>query len=274
MIPSRHSPASSPNRLLAPGEAGSDQSNLAWLRSGRLRRGILLLGGTSLADFRVRVGQSGLRSDLSPSYWSLCGLLLDAEGTFLSVPLQLLDVSAVPQSNAVQTCRLADYDDPAHWPNIAVLSFTRESDEVTRNARLVADSRTILDLPDLVLAWLGYTWAVTGASNPLLAARGVPSAAFVETAHALAGVEITPGLASAASCPEAIWQAVKWWHGYYLEAAAVTRGSSVGGSSGARPIVPRGRYAVRQRYAQLVGPDQLAGTVPGRRTRARAAGAR
>jgi hypothetical protein len=274
MIPSRHSPASTPNGLLAPAEAGPDQSNLAWLRSGRLRRGILLLGGTSLVDFRVRVGQSGLRSDLSPSYWSLCGLLLDTEGTFLSVPLQPADVSAVPQSNAVQTCRLADYDDPSNWPNIAVLSFTREWDEVIRDARLVADSRTILDLPDLVLAWLGYAWAVTGASNPLLSARGVPSAAFAETAHALAGVEITPGLASAASCPEAIWQAVKWWHEYYREAAAVTTSSRAGGSSGARPIVPRGRYAVRQRYAQLRGPDRLAETGPGRRSRARAARAR
>ena len=94
------------------------------------------------------------------------------------MPLQPPDVSTVPQSNAVQTCRLADYDDPSNWPNIAVLSFTREWDEVIRDARLVADSRTILDLPDLVLAWLGYAWAVTGASNPLLvgtrsAERGV-----------------------------------------------------------------------------------------------------
>jgi hypothetical protein len=261
MIPSRDSPATAPNSLLTPAEADPGQSNLAWLRAGRLRQGILLLGGTSLVDFRVRVAQSGLRSDLSPSYWSLCGLLVDADGTFLSVPLQPDDVSTVPEANAVQTCRLADFDDPEQWPNIAVLRFTRELGEVVRHARTVGARRTIVDLPELVLAWLAYAWATPGAGNPLLAARGVPSAALVETAHALAGIEITPGLASASSCPEAIWQAVKWWHEYYREAAEVE------GGSGSRPIVPRGRYAVRQRYAQLHGPNRPAPTDPVRRRR-------
>ena len=266
MIPSRDSAAQSPNDLLTRADADAGQSNVAWLRAGRLRRGILLLGGTSLVDFRVRVAQSGLRGDLTPSYWSLCGLLVDADGTFLSVPLRPAEVSTVPETNAVQTCRLADYDDPTRWPNIAVLRFTRELDEIVHNARLIATRRTIIDLPDLLLAWLGYVWAVTGAGNPLHAAHGVPSAAFVETAHALAGVELTPGLASAASCPEAIWQAVKWWHDYYREAAEVE------GGPGSRPIVPRGRYAVRQRFAQILGPDRQVPTDPGRRGRARRAG--
>jgi hypothetical protein len=30
-----------------------------------------------------------------------------------------------------------------------------------------------------------------------------------------AGFDLTPGLESRASCPEAIWQAAKWWHKYY-----------------------------------------------------------
>jgi hypothetical protein len=249
VIPSRDSPATTPNALLTAVTADTRQSNLAWFRGGRLRRGILLLGGTSLADFRVRVAQSGLRRDLSPSCWSMCGLLVDAEGTFLSVPLQPAVISDVPQTNAVQTCQLADYDDPAWWPNIAVLRFTREPGEVVRNARLVGRSRSIIDLPELLVAWLGYVWATPGADNPLLGNKGLPSAAFVEAAHALAGVEITPGLASASSCPEAIWQTVRWWHGYYREAAEVK------GGPGSRPVVPHGRYAVRQWQAQLHGPD-------------------
>jgi hypothetical protein len=268
VIPSRDSPATTPNTLLTPAEDETGRSNLAWLRSGRLRRGILLLGGTSLADFRIRVAQSGLRSDLSPSYWSLCGVLVDAEGTFLSVPLQPLDVSDVPETNAVQTCQLADFDDVERWPNIAVLRFTRDPEPVLRNARLVSSRRTILDLPDLVHAWLGYVWAVSGADNPLLTAQGLPSAAFVEAAHALAGVEITPGLSSAASCPEAIWQAVKRWHDYYREAADVEGGE---GSEGARPVVPRGRYAVRQRFAALRGEDRPAPTDPAPRRSGRRA---
>ncbi len=35
-------------------------------------------------------------------------------------------------------------------------------------------------------------------------------AALGRRGHALAGVDLTPGLASEASCPEAIWQAAKW----------------------------------------------------------------
>jgi hypothetical protein len=261
VIPTRDSPATTPNTLLTAAVSAAGSSNVAWLRAGRIRQGILLLGGTSLVDFRVRVAQSGLRSDLTPSYWSLCGLLIDADGTFLSVPLTPGDVSAVPATNAVQTCNLADYDDPGWWPNICVLRFTRNLDEVIGHARLVGGRRTIIDLPELLLAWLGYAWATPGAGNPLLRAEGVPSAALVETAHALAGVEITPGLASAASCPEAIWQAAKWWHEYYREAAAVD------GGSGSRPVVPRGRYAVRQQFAQLrePGPPDSTDTVAGRR---------
>jgi hypothetical protein len=29
-----------------------------------------------------------------------------------------------------------------------------------------------------------------------------------------AGFELTPGIASSATCPEAIWQAARWWHEY------------------------------------------------------------
>jgi hypothetical protein len=254
MIPIRDSPATVPNEQLARTTPQTGQSNVAWLRSGRLRQGVLLLGGASTTDFRLRVAQSGLRSDLSPSYWSMCGLLIDGAGTFLTVPLQLGDIETVPTTNAVRRCSLDDFDDPVAWPNIAILRFTREMGDVERFARLVGVRRTIVDLPALVLEWLRYAWLVTGADNPLLGGMGIPGAVFVETAHALAGVELTPGLASAASCPEAIWQAVKWWQDYYREAAAVE------GGGGARPVVPHGRFAVRQRYAQIV--ETSTGTQP------------
>lgn len=258
MIPTRESPATDSNILLTKTDAGAAPSNLAWFRAGRRRRGIVLLGGTSLADFRLRFAQSGLRDDLSPSYWSLCGLLVDTEGRFLSVPLQPADVSSVARDNAVQECSLTDFDDPEGWPNIAVLSFTREPEAVVRQARLLGRRRSIIDLPELVLAWLGYAWGVGAAGNPLQSGHGIPSAAYVEAAHALAGVELTPGLSSASSCPEAIWQAVKWWHDYYRETAEVTGGPK------SQTIVPRGRYLVRQRSAQLSPPDGPPSTDPRR----------
>jgi hypothetical protein len=79
----------------------------------------------------------------------------------------------------------------------------------------------------------------------LLYSKGIPSAAFVEAAHSLAGVELTPGLSSSASCPEAIWQAVKWWHEYYTGVV------DLGAAGAAGPLVPSGRHAVRQKSAAL-----------------------
>jgi hypothetical protein len=33
----------------------------------------------------------------------------------------------------------------------------------------------------------------------------------------IAGLELTPGLSSQSSCPEAIWQAAKWWYQFYAQ---------------------------------------------------------
>lgn len=246
MIPNRESSASSSNTQLKQMKAGKKQGNQDWLSSHGLSEGVLLLGGTSLVDFRQRVAQSGLRGDLSPSYWSLCGILIDSGQRFLSVPLAPGDISRVPATNAIVECDISDYDDPAAWPNVGVVRFAADMSTVVEQARLVAQRRTIVDLPALVLAWLGFAWAVSGRPNPLIESLGMPSAVFVETAHAMAGLELTPGLASAASCPEAIWQAAKWWYEFYEEAPAPVRGSRNAG-----PISPEGRYALRQPSAQL-----------------------
>ena len=48
--------------------------------------------------------------------------------------------------------------------------------------------------------------------NPLFDGYGMPSAAFIEALCAANGYDLTPGLESRASCPEAIWQAARWWH--------------------------------------------------------------
>ena len=77
----------------------------------------------------------------------------------------------------------------------------------------------MIDIPTLLLPWLGFVWGAGSTANPLLDGFGVPSAVLVETAFGMAEVEITPGLATASSCPEAIYQAAKWWTGYYTETA-------------------------------------------------------
>lgn len=247
MIPTRESPTSGPNEKLEEMPPEEGEGNAAWFGRSPIRQGIVLLGGTSLIDFRVRVAQSQLRSDLTPSYWSLCGLIGE-NGAFRTVPLQPGDVDDVPRTNAVRSMSINDLDDPAQWPNIAVLRFAQNAEIVERHADRVGQRRTIVDLPALLLAWLAYAWAVDTSANPLIDGRGIPSAAFVEAAHSLAGIELTPGLSSAASCPEAIWQSVKWWHEYYEGVA------ELGTASEAGPLVPTGRYALRQRSAAVLLP--------------------
>jgi hypothetical protein len=248
MIPNRESSATRPNAGLRKTRSSLRQSNSAWLSEQGAREGVLLLGGSSLADFRLRVAQSGLRGDLTPSYWSLCGILIEDGARFLSAPLSVPDASAVPGTNAIRECAMADFDDPERWPNIAVVRFATDMRIVVEQAREVASRRTVVEVPALMLAWLGFAWAVTGQPNPLTQSLGIPSAVFVETAHALAGVELTPGLASAASCPEAIWQAAKWWHEYYEEAPTIPVGTRSAG-----PMAPQGSYALRQPKAQAGG---------------------
>jgi hypothetical protein len=57
---------------------------------------------------------------------------------------------------------------------------------------------------------------------------GIPSAVLIESAYSIIGVELTPGLAGQSSCPEAIWQAAKWWHEFYDSEAAVTEAPVAG----------------------------------------------
>jgi len=94
-------------------------------------------------------------------------------------------------------------------------------------------------------------WGTEGSRNPLLDGSGLPSAVLVELAFGLIDVEVTPGLASASSCPEAIWQSAKWWQDFYTQNAPVAADGSAppGGTS------PWGRYLTRQRLASYMEPS-------------------
>ncbi len=66
----RRSDVASGNPLLkeTPADAApqGDAANFAWLSSTGYRDGVVLLGGTSIVDFPMRVAQSELRQDLLP----------------------------------------------------------------------------------------------------------------------------------------------------------------------------------------------------------------
>lgn len=263
MLSMRASTAAAPNRGLTRSRPTRGETNGAWLARAGTTEGVLLVGGSSLVDVRLRFAQSIVRHDLTPSSWSMAGLLLRG-GEILTVPTDGgPDPSDVPARNAIRSMTIADIDDPARYPNVAVIAFATGDDTAFRAAAdQVRRQRAIIDLPALVVAWLAYAWGVEDG-NPLLAGRGMPSAAFVEAAYAVAGIELTPGLASASSCPEAIWQSAKWWGEYYRETARMAAsGARAAPSVGhASPQVPTGVYAVRQPAAAVtVPPDASDGT--------------
>lgn len=246
MLAIRRSPAAAPNDRLTEAPAREGESNRQWLARVGAAEGILLLGGNSLAHFRIRVAQSHVRSDFVPSFWSLVGIL-EGDRTFVSVPLDLIgSASEVPRRNGVQRCVLADYDDPAHFPNIAVLQFTRDAQPIKDNIERITEQRNVVDLPRLMVSWLAYIWGTGRSGNPLLEGEGLPSAAFVETVYGLSRLELTPGLASASSCPEAIWQSAKWWHQFY-EGRTTT-----GDDAHAVATIPTGNFTIRQPAAAVV----------------------
>ncbi|MEV0720662.1 hypothetical protein [Asanoa sp. NPDC050611] len=215
----------------APGE-----SNLDWL--GRELAGpavdgthLLLVGGRDHIGFRLRVAQAHLRHDLSPSHWSHAALLgpgtpeVGATATY-EVSLDPPRGFGVPTAaNALQVGRLDAYADPGRFPNIALLRLPVPAVEWQRPSTAEQISvlerfrkqRSVLDVTELVLQWLAFLWGVGRAANPLLDGYGVPSAAMIEVVLNAVGYDVTPALESRASCPEAIWQAAKWWHPYYSE---------------------------------------------------------
>lgn len=231
-------------------EALEDESNTAWLerafQDGIMREAsLILLGGNSMADFRVRVAQSHLRFDLTPSYWSMVAVLTESN-TLYSVPLDLTgDVSEIPHVNGLREFQLSEFDDAVKYPNIAVIQLTTTPEKVVKYVQAMKFQRGLIDLPALVLSWLRYVWCVGKQTNPLLDGEGLPSAVFAETLFGLAGVELTPGLATASTCPEAIWQAAKWWASFYEETSTLTTAVH------AQVIAPRGRFFLRQPSAAI-----------------------
>ena len=259
------SEASEFNSNLKPLPRKKDKGNVDWMKCAldcgdpgdSSRDGsIVLIGGASLTHFRMKVAQSHARRDLLPSYWSHVAILHDRK------KLQLYEVSleppggfqAVPRSQGIRLGCLSTYDDPILFPNIALLHFTVSQDILQKPCetfdksvedliRRLRRDRGTVDVLSPLWKWLGYVWGVEGHTNPLLQGVGAPSAILVETLFSMIGVELTPGLASQSSCPEAIWQAVKWWGDYYASEATLTEGA------------PSGYFCVDQPAAAVTSED-------------------
>jgi hypothetical protein len=252
MISTRHSGARQRNHQVS-AVADRGTSNRGLYRDNAVPGSILLLGGSSVVHFRLRVAQSHLRHDLLPSFWSLAGMVVSAD-RFLSVPIGLpMHPDTVPARNAVEECSIGDFDDPVRFPNIAVISFADGSEGLVDLARRLRYQRAAIDLPQQLVQWLAFVWGVGATGNPLLQNVGMPSAGLIEAAFGMAGVELTPGVASQASCPEGIWQSAIWWHGYYEKTGASPAPAPARGlKAEVTARAPAGRYITRQMAAAVI----------------------
>lgn len=259
MIPSRHSSAGQRNPDLKQVPPPRKPSIEEWVRKiagkgGRVDGTLVLVGGTDLLHFRLRLAQGHVRDDLMPSFWSHVGVVVQ-KGRALRLNEVALDppkgFQGMPKSNGIKAVSLARYENAKDFPNVAVIRFPIASGQIAEAVDRVQRERGMLELGALILPWLGFAWGAGLQANPLLGGQGIPAAVFVEAVFAALGMELTPGLATRSTCPEAIWQAACWWHTYYAERAPAPR-EGEGPAEATSRVAPTGVYWTGQRSAAIV----------------------
>lgn len=252
----RRSTAAHRNPGITKARPSPTPDNRAWLAERAKVGSVIFIGGAKLDDFRIRYAQSRFRHDLLPSFWSWVGIA-DGRQAMYTVPLGFGTDASVPVArNGIVRVPLARFSDTAQYPNVGVVSFVRDGRPIVSNARRLVGQRSAIDLPALMLPWLAYVWGAPTQDNPATAGHGVPSAVFTQAAFGMAGIELTPGMSTNASCPEAIWQSALWWHRYYKQTADVA-GPAQAHDPSARDaddpgqIVPVGEYRVLQPAAAV-----------------------
>ncbi len=184
-----------------------------------------------------------------------CGFLIGGDTLLTARVDAIADCSARVERNGLESVKLetgSGYDDATRYPNVGILQFAADHSAIVDNGVRIGQERNIVDLLAQIVARLGYCWAVNGSANPLLHGHGIPSATLVERAHGLAAIDLSPGLPSASSCPEAIWQAARWWYEAYEPIEGL---ESIEGTQTTMPasFIPRGAYIIRQPAAAAVG---------------------
>ena len=206
---------------------------------------LVLLGGADTLAFRVRVAQPP-RPDMRPSLWSH-SLLVKLRGPSLrnaqaiSVPLS----SRRPGLSARRERRRRNPADGFRLPSAFRTSPSppcRPPEPHPPAGRHVPQRALLLDGLEHVRAGsaaFSGAWHATG--NPLHDNYGLPSACMLEIVCAAEDFELTPGLESRVSCPEAIWASLlRHWHEYYEKTGdrKVPYGRYLGRSLGTRFLSP------------------------------------
>lgn len=242
MYPVRFSEAKDPNPKLTRVNRKEGESNADWIRrvapGGQSRKNacVVLIGGNDIPHHRMRAAQSIARHDLSPSSWSHCVLLMRDSDPWETFEIALATTRPFgwpPLENAVQRGALDafEYDDPGFFPNIATIDIPVAADRAREAVERFTQQPMAVDGTALLLEWLGYLWHGQEKPNPLKNGIGLPSAVLAETVIGTIWRDLTPGLASLASCPEAIWQGARHWHEYWSKASGGRKGQrSVSGA--------------------------------------------
>ena len=227
MINILSSDAKSSNKALSKSERKRGEDNIGWLQrnlpTGESQSLLVMVGGKSQSSFRLRLAQAHVRDDLMPSYWSHVMLLAQLAKNLGATKVH--EISLEPPGgfgyptldNGVQAGKLRQYGNIEQYPNIAVLGIPVALENALIPLKRFKKQRAVLDAVDLMVHWLAYVWGVSRSANPILDGLGIPSAAMLEIVFGAAEFDLTPGLESRASCPEAIWQAAKWWHEHYKD---------------------------------------------------------
>lgn len=223
MIIMRLSDAESQNKNIGEVRRKKNENNQELVKrhagSKDLKGHVLLLGGCSNADFRIRVAQSDVRRDLLPSFWSHSAIIAGKnkdDWRLNEISLEPLNgFGNVPYSNGIQEAMLSYYKDHNIYPNIAVIDFKLKYDDIKGAIKKFYSQRSLIDSASLIIEWLGYIWGAGDKGNPLINGTGLPSSSFVEGVFSLANKDLGPGSSSRVSCPEVIWQSAKWWHEFY-----------------------------------------------------------
>ncbi|MCB0724371.1 MAG: hypothetical protein KDC73_06675 [Ignavibacteriae bacterium] len=227
MSKSIQSSSNKPNPAFKEKKRNKSQDNVSWIANCIPENNkypvLVLIGGRFIQDFRIRYAQSYLRNDLTPSSWSHVILLDDLIN--IKPETNIFEISLTPPKgfgfppshNGVQENSLSSYNSSSDFPNVGVLFLPVNKSEIDENIKRFKKQRPIIDSPELILRWLAYIWEVGNVSNPISESYGLPSATLMEAVVNSAGFELTPGLPSNSSCPEAIWQSFRWWNNYYKD---------------------------------------------------------
>jgi hypothetical protein len=176
---------------------------------------VVLLGATDLVGFRLRVAQSSFRSDALPGFFSHAALAIRRAKklSLFHVPLTSATPGSVPARNGIEPLALASLDSVSGlYANLAVLHIpVASTSDLETAVQNLGRARLSDDLVSPIPAWLAYAWLSNGASNPLLAGQGIPAAMFVESCLTACDIDIVAGVSQRIVCPEAIWQAARFW---------------------------------------------------------------